>query len=150
MLIVSNFPIYGCVLPFNDISSSFLLERNYFQTPPNSQCTLDNPTQCPSSTNVPNTYCPTSQWYQPPIPLNYTAVYDPLTESDIDCTDDFWKDACATSGYCSRLTHAESVASVIMSIPYIISAVLPPIVGFFIDRIGLRAVIATIAPLIYI
>lgn len=149
MLIVSNFAIYGCVLPFNNISSSFLLERDYFKEP-SSQCALQFPTQCPSDSNLPNSYCPSSHFYQPPIPLNYTAAYNPLTDNDIDCTDSFWTDACATSEYCSRLTNAESIASVVMSIPYIISAVLSPVFGFCIDRVGLRAVIATIAPLILI
>lgn len=149
ILVASNFAIYGCVLPFNNISSSFLLERDYFKEP-SSQCALVHDTQCPSDSNPPNEFCPSSQWYQPPIPLNYTDAYPALSTSDIDCTDNYWKNACATSEYCDRLTHAESVASVVMSIPYIISAVLSPIFGFFIDRFGMRAIIATLAPLILI
>jgi MFS family permease len=34
-----------------------------------------------------------------------------------------------------------------MSIPYIISACLSPVLGFFVDRFGYRAVIATLSPL---
>lgn len=149
ILVASNFAIYGCVLPFNNISSSFLLERDYFKEPTEA-CELQHPNQCPSDMNQPNDYCPSSHWYQPPIPTNYTSEYPSLTTSDIDCTDNYWKNACATSEYCDRLTNAESVASVVMSIPYIISAVLSPIFGFFIDRYGMRAIIATIAPMILI
>ena len=76
-------------------------------------------------------------------------VYRPLTTDDIDCTEDEWKDGC-TEEYCSRLSDAESEASIIMSIPYIISAALSPPLGFFIDRYGYRAVIAAIAPAILI
>lgn len=149
ILVASNFAIYGCVLPFNNISSSLLLERDYFKEP-DSQCALTNPLHCPSNQNLPNQFCPTSKWYQPPIPLNYTSTYPSLSTNDIDCTDNYWKSACATSMYCDRLTKAESMSSVVMSIPYIISAVLSPVFGFFIDRFGMRAVIATIAPMILI
>jgi len=34
VLVVSCVVVYGCVLPFNNISSSLLLERDYFQSPP--------------------------------------------------------------------------------------------------------------------
>jgi MFS-type transporter involved in bile tolerance (Atg22 family) len=37
-----------------------------------------------------------------------------------------------------------------MSIPYIISACLSPIMGICVDRYGMRAVIATIAPLLLV
>lgn len=88
--------------------------------------------------------CPSSKWYQPPLPSMYTA-------SDIDCGDDFWSASggCAEE-YCSRLTDAESEASVIMSIPYIISAALSPPLGFAVDVYGMRAIIAAIAPAILI
>lgn len=34
VLVVSCVVVYGCILPFNNISSSLLLERDYFVTPP--------------------------------------------------------------------------------------------------------------------
>lgn len=146
VLVISCVVVYGCVLPFNNISSSLLLERDYFKEP-DSSCQLMDPLQCQSPSNPP-VNCPSSKWYQPPIPLNYTdsngQIY-PLSTSDIDCTDDFWKDGC-TSEYCSRLTDAQAKASVIMSIPYIISAALSPPLGFAVDLFGFRAVIATLAP----
>lgn len=151
ILVISCAAVYGCILPFNNISSSLLQERNYFQTP-SSSCQLTNPYQCESDLNPPEN-CPSSHWYKPPLPYNYTStdgtVYNPLEESDIDCTQDEWKDGC-TKEYCDRLNKAESEASVVMSIPYIISACLSPPLGFFVDFFGFRAVIAAIAPLILI
>lgn len=147
ILVVSCVVVYGCVLPFNNISSSLLLERDYFIPNP-SDCSLQNPYQCEDDQNQPMSSCPSSKWYQPPLPYNYS-TYNPLSTDDIDCTDDLWKDGC-TEEYCSRLTTAESRASVIMSIPYIISAVLSPPVGYLVDLYGYRAVIATIAPAILI
>lgn len=52
--------------------------------------------------------------------------------------------------YCSRLLDAEDEAATIMSIPYIISACLSPILGGLVDRFGMRAVVATIAPAVLV
>mgnify|MGYP003385769914 FL=1 len=142
VLVISCMVVYGCVLPFNNISSTLLLERDYFMVPPSS-CQLMDPDACQSDTNVPMD-CPSSQWYQPPLPVNVTA-------SDIDCASSEWSgsDGCTTE-YCDRLTDGEREASVIMSIPYIISAILSPPLGYVVDVWGLRAVIAAIAPAVLI
>ena len=50
VLVVSCMVVYGCVLPFNNISSSLLLERDYFMEPP-SECQLTDPYECQSETN---------------------------------------------------------------------------------------------------
>jgi MFS family permease len=97
-------------------------------------------------------------YYQPPLPVGTestpfvfhcngeTEIYTTaLTMGDIDCSDSCWADNC-TVAYCSALTKGESKASVIMSIPYIISAVLSPFVGLAVDLYGFRAVIAALAP----
>ena len=142
----------GCVLPFNNIASALLLERDYFKEP-DSDCALLHPDQCEDAPgNGPNQYCPSSHWYQPPLPDSAVVdgtVYDPLDASDVDCTDDLWKDTC-TEEYCSRYNHAQITAGTIMSIPYIISAVLSPLLGGLVDRCGYRAVIATIAPVMLV
>lgn len=116
-----------------------------------SGCQLTNIYECQSATNPPLN-CPASKYYQPPLPFNATinqVVYNPLTTSDIDCTDDIWSNGC-TSEYCSRQTDAQAQAGTIMSIPYIISACLSPLLGGFVDKFGMRAVIATIAPLMLV
>lgn len=140
VLVVSCVVVYGCVLPFNNISSSLLLERDYFRPPPDS-CHLLYDTQCESATN-PAVDCPSTSIYQPPLPTN-------VSLSDVDCSDSYWSDTC-TVEYCNRLGDAESEASLVMSIPYLISAALSPPAGFLIDRYGYRAVIALVAPLVLI
>jgi hypothetical protein len=144
---LASFSFSGCVLPFNNIASALLLERDYFKEI-SGDCQLTNNNECQSSTNVP-IHCAASKWYQPPLPLDVTLsdgnTYAPLTSDDIDCTDDFWSDGCAEE-FCNRQTDAQTQAGIIMSIPYIISACLSPFLGGFVDKFGMRAVIATIAP----
>ena len=92
------------------------------------------PASCQNTTNIPNTFCNMDQYYQPPLPSTQTGT--------VDCTD---VDACYTL-YCEDYNAGVTKANQIMSIPYIISACLSPFLGGFVDRFGLRAVIATIAP----
>ena len=133
-------------MPFNNIASSLLLERDYFRDPPD-ECRLELTGECQSSTNQP-VDCPASDWYQPPLPYAVTVdgkYYSHVQAEDVDCTDDVWSDGC-TKEFCDRQDDAILQAATIMSIPYIISAFMSPILGGFVDRFGLRAVIATIAP----
>lgn len=142
--------VYGCVLPFNNIASALLLERDYFKEPP-SECRLQDKNECQSGSNKPQ-HCPSSKWYQPPLPKDVTVggdKYHPLEASDIDCTEDDWADDC-TKEYCDRQTDAQIQAGTIMSIPYIISACLSPLLGGFADRYGMRAIIATMAPAVLV
>lgn len=149
ILVISCVVVYGCVLPFNNIASSLLLERDFFMEPP-SQCTLLDPNACQLGDNVP-VDCPSNKWYQPPLPYNLTiddVYYSELQDTDIDCGDDSWSDdGTCTYEYCKRQTDGIAQASFIMSIPYVISACLSPVLGGFVDRFGQRAVIATLAPL---
>lgn len=150
LLVLACTVVYGCLIPFNSISSSLLLERDYFIEPSDS-CRLQNPHQCQSDLNPP-VNCPSSRWYQPPIPHNVTVdgdTYNPLDSSDIDCTEDSWSDGCLKE-YCDRQDRGESRASVSMSIPYIITAAVSPFMGSFIDHFGLRAILLFIAPVLLI
>ncbi len=161
LLVISCLVVYGCVLPFNNIASSLLLERDFFMTPPDS-CVLV-PDACqnfpPDSTSVEGvpTNCPSSTNYQPPLPTNCTVpypngdFYNPLSTDDIDCTSDDWSgnDAC-TYEFCDRQDSATVTATTVMSIPYIISAVCSPFLGKVVDNFGYRALIATFAPFLLI
>lgn len=92
---VSSCSLLGCVLPFNNISSSLLLERDFFKVPPD-HCRLNITNECQSSTNQPF-HCPSSDNYQPPLPSNITIngkYYSKLENSDIDCGDDDWSKGC--------------------------------------------------------
>lgn len=141
--------VYGCVLPFNNIASSLLLERDYFIENP-SDCMLET-YGCQSNSNEPVASCPSSKWYQPPLPYNVTVdgkLYSQVTSDDVDCTSEFWSgDGACTHQFCSRLASSQKQAALIMSIPYIISSVLSPIVGIGVDLYGMRAAIATFAPI---
>ena len=48
--------------------------------------------------------------------------------------------------YCTSFNNAISKANKMVSIPYLISAIISPFLGIFVDRFGLRAVMATISP----
>jgi hypothetical protein len=143
----------GVTNPFNIVSATLLLERDYFVVPP-SDCGLTLPSQCQNASNIPNDFCPSSSWYQPPLPVGTVdnpvticgTTFDyALTENDVDCSDSCWSDGC-TVQYCDRLSKGEKQAALIMSIPYIISASLSPFLGLFVDYFGLRAVIITMSP----
>lgn len=152
LLVILCLIVYGCVLPFNNVASSLLLERNYFMSPPKS-CHLLYENSCQSDVNIP-VECPSGKYYQPPLPMNITlstGQYYPgqVTDTDVDCTQSAWADEC-TVQYCSRLAAGEEQAALIMSIPYIISAVMSPILGIYVDKYGLRALIASMSPVLLI
>jgi MFS family permease len=161
LLVISCLVVYGCVLPFNNIASSLLLERDFFMTPPDSCVLIPDacqtfPADSTSVEGVP-TNCPSSTNYQPPLPTNCTVpypdgdLYNPLDTDDIDCTSDDWSgnDAC-TYVFCDRQDSATVTATTVMSIPYIISAICSPFLGKVVDNYGYRALIATCAPFLLI
>uniref|UniRef100_A0A6U3WEK3 Lysosomal dipeptide transporter MFSD1 n=2 Tax=Ditylum brightwellii TaxID=49249 RepID=A0A6U3WEK3_9STRA len=169
LLSLSCLVVYGCVLPFNNVASGLLLERNYF-TPPPADCHLTFPDQCTSgslmvdgktnpSFDTDGNVCPADKSTTAPVlptSLNITTtesswkkthyVFESVTATDVDCGDKFWSDAC-TKDYCDAQKRATEKAGRIMSIPYFISAGLSPLLGFVVDNIGNRAIIASIAPL---
>lgn len=140
----------GVILPFNNIAGTLLLERNFFMDPPG-KCVLTIPYQCQSGSNKP-LHCPSSHFYQPPLPVNITIddkYYKKVEASDVQCTDDVWKDDC-TEEFCDR--HASGIirANTIMSIPYFMAAVLFPVCGQLVDWYGMRAVGLTVAPMVLV
>lgn len=161
VLSISCVVVYGCILPFNNIASALLLQRDYFIENP-SNCELINPYACQSDINTPNynngcpkSSCPGYPCYAPPLPLYSNiggVIYDQANLTTlIDCTDSVFKDSTScTYEYCYTLSNAEDTAAAVMSIPYTISACLCPLLGFLVDRFGKRAVIATAAPLVLV
>ena len=174
LLSLSCMVVYGCVLPFNNVASGILLERNYFVKPP-ADCTLKYPDRCTDGTLLHNgtyadetnpstdsngTTCPMPN-SAPVLPttLNITRndsdtaqatwirpsyEYSSLSPSDVDCGDPFWSKGC-TSNYCDKQDKATETAGRVMSVPYTISAILSPAMGFGVDKIGGRAIISTLA-----
>ena len=172
LLALSCLVVYGCVLPFNNVAAGILEERNYFKEPP-SDCVLVFPKNCTGGSlvttpnpsfveNNPDKTCPGKNYATVlPTSLNYPEcpedldckkdkyVFDDVSVDDVDCSDDFWSKGC-TKDYCDGQTSAAETSANIMSIPYFMSAGLSPPLGFAIDKIGKRAVIASIAPLMLV
>lgn len=161
LLALSCLVVYGCVIPFNSVASSLLMERDFFKEPPADcrRCGIGAyANQCeeiaPGCPSVPpyawplanlSADCtikvPADQW-------NCTTDSPPwIDDSKINCDDDAWKNGPFTKTYCIKKAEAAQKAATPMSIPYIISAVISPFLGFVVDRIGLRAFLALVAPI---
>jgi MFS family permease len=167
LLSLSCLVVYACILPWNNVASGILLERNFFQAPPEG-CQLLFPDQCTMGTlqnhsnpslDRNNNTCP-GQGFAPVVPtsLNFSSSNDQsynhedeesLSANDIDCDESFWSDGC-TRDYCNALHKATETSGRVMSIPYIISACLSPLLGRMIDRIGRRATIASLASILLV
>ena len=169
LLTISCFVVYGCVLPFNNVASGILLERNYYKPAPSS-CHLLHPDQCtsgylqngtnPSLSDSTGALCSIAPFQAPLLPLSVnfsssaseksgdwekkTYFYPNLTTHDVKCNDPFWNSAC-TSDYCAKESASTERAGKVMSIPYLISALSSPPLGLLVDKIGRRAQIATFA-----
>eukprot|EP00584_Thalassiosira_punctigera_P022751 CAMPEP_0172574812 /NCGR_PEP_ID=MMETSP1067-20121228/136891_1 /TAXON_ID=265564 ORGANISM="Thalassiosira punctigera, Strain Tpunct2005C2" /NCGR_SAMPLE_ID=MMETSP1067 /ASSEMBLY_ACC=CAM_ASM_000444 /LENGTH=682 /DNA_ID=CAMNT_0013367447 /DNA_START=617 /DNA_END=2668 /DNA_ORIENTATION=- len=168
LLTLSCFVVYGCVLPFNNVASGILLERNFFTSPP-AHCHLEYPGQCSvgylqqgtnDALDENDDVCLIAPSQAPVLPslVNHTSadseksgkweestyVYPSLTSDHVDCGDPFWLDAC-TSDYCGKQNAATEHAGKVMSIPYLISAVSSPLLGHLVDRVGRRAQIAVLS-----
>ncbi|KAF1328424.1 Major facilitator superfamily, partial [Globisporangium splendens] len=140
MLVVSSIVLYGCIIPFNSIASSLLMERDYFKQPP-SLCI-----RCGEGAVAPYA------WPLPKLSSNCT-ITDPqdqfkcstsspyIAESKVNCDSDAWRNGPLTKVYCEKKTQAAEHAATPMSIPYLISATASPFLGFAVDRIGLRALL---------
>jgi len=168
LLTLSNLVVYGCVLPFNNVASGILLERNFFTSSPDN-CVLEHPDQCTAGylqqgTNrafqADGDFCPVAPSQAPMLPssVDHAAsesnmsgewheasyVHLSLTDKNVDCGDSFWLDGC-TSDYCSKQNAATEHSGRIMSIPFLVSALTSPLLGHLVDRIGRRAQIAVLS-----
>ncbi|KAL9188886.1 hypothetical protein ACHAXT_011376 [Thalassiosira profunda] len=168
LLTLSCFVVYGCVLPFNNVASGILLERNFFISSP-AGCRLEHPGQCSAGYLQPGTngalnasggVCFVAPSQAPVLPssVNHTHtdsersdeweepgyIHNPLSNKNVDCGDSFWADACTTN-YCTKQKDATEQAGRIMSIPYLISALSSPPLGHLVDNVGRRAQIAVVS-----
>lgn len=160
LITASCFVVYGCVIPFNSVASGVLLERNFFLEGPTHACHLEHPNECtsgqlmnasnPALADNSGSLCSIAPSQAPLLPssVNYkfhnqSYDYSNLTASDVDCSDAFWRQC--TSDYCSKQNAATEHAGKVMSIPYLISAISSPPLGFLVDKIGRRATIAALA-----
>lgn len=165
LLVFSAIVIYGCVIPFNSIASSLLMERDYFKQPPHEclRCGEGAYSKLLNCTTVADE-CPTVPPYAWPLPKLSAncSISDPLDqlkcstsspyiqEIKINCDDDAWKNGPLTKVYCVKKAEAVERAATPMSIPYLISATVSPFLGFLVDRVGLRALLNLVAAVILI
>mmetsp|Transcript_30664 Transcript_30664/g.66266 ORF Transcript_30664/g.66266 Transcript_30664/m.66266 type:complete len:585 (+) Transcript_30664:268-2022(+) len=170
LLTLSCLMVYGCILPFNNVSSGILLERNFF-TPSPTDCGLEDPDECSAgylhqeknnAFDAHGDICSIAPTQAPVLPssVNHSVadadakrsddwehdeyVYSSLTSKHVDCGDPFWVDGC-TSDYCSKQNAATEHAGKIMSIPFLVAALLSPLLGHLVDRIGRRAQIIVLS-----
>jgi hypothetical protein len=157
LLCICCMVVYGCIMPFNNVASGILLERNYFRPPP-TDCVLKLPDQCTAgklvnysnpSTDSDGDSCP-GENYAPILPeFPFNASTDDggyVLYDSVDCDKHFWSDDC-TKDYCSAQKQATEIAGRVMSIPYAVSALLSPPIGGVVDRIGRRASLAFLTSL---
>ena len=165
LLTIAFVVVSGVVIPFNTIASGLLLERDLFRTPP-ATCQLAMPSECSEGTLAPEDGNPATdiitgekcpdQGYAPAFPVNLNIsdsdlsntwyeknyILSNITMADIRCTDVFWKDDC-TANYCDAQDDATELAGIVMSVPYMVSAVFAIPLGICVDKFGRRAYIAT-------
>mmetsp|Transcript_17057 Transcript_17057/g.26610 ORF Transcript_17057/g.26610 Transcript_17057/m.26610 type:complete len:702 (-) Transcript_17057:403-2508(-) len=152
--------MYSCVLPFNNIVSGLLLERNYFRKHSDT-CVLTYNDRCTTGVLEPyegnpskkidgdDLSCATNN-YAPLLPsslyiiFNHPSwnqdsyVYDSMDESVVNCDDRFWNTFC-TVDFCKAETVATEKVGRIMSIPYIVASMMSPITGYWVGNNGHRA-----------
>lgn len=169
----SAFFIYNSVFPFNFIASAILLERDYFQEP-SSSCQLLYTNQCTGGYLAPpggnpsydesGKECPNSN-YAPILPSSLYItkndtdwddswdegqyVFENMDSSDVSCSDDFWAEAC-TKNYCDAQDDATEKTGMVMSIPFLIGALITTPLGYLSDTYGHRATMATVSPILII
>ncbi|ETW06152.1 hypothetical protein, variant [Aphanomyces invadans] len=162
LLSMSCLVVYGCVIPFNSVASSLLMERDLFKSPPiecrrcdvgayaTHNCTALAPS-CPS--------VPPFAWPLPALNQNCSTITTAaeqdlcshlppyIDERSINCDSDAWKHGTYSRDFCKHKSAAASAAATPMSVPYLMSAVLSPFMGFAVDRVGCRAFLALAAAL---
>lgn len=107
--------VYGTVLPFNNVASALLQDRDYF----------------PHGT----------VWPYGPRNASYTFTEDAPTPPGVRCT----SEEGANTAFCLAQAAASRRAGLVMSEPYMISAVLTPLLGLLVDRYGHRATMVVVS-----
>lgn len=142
LLTASCVIVYGCVLPFNNVASGFLVRRNYLKSGSwTGNRTFVAPENCDTS-------CDSD--YSTIGACNNASFTDGCTWINATAAPQASPAHCDSTDYCNALNDAEDSANTAMSIPYIISAVISPFLGYAVDRFGGRAVLATAAPAVLI
>ena len=156
--------MYACKLPFNNVVSGLLLERNYFRQHSDScvltyddRCTTGilEPTDGNPSRNNDGYTCGTEN-YAPLLPsslyiiFNHPSwdqdsyVFEKMDSKFVNCDDIFWSKYC-TQDYCKAEEIATEKVGRIMSIPYVTASIMSPIIGHWVGKNGHRVTLLSIA-----
>ena len=167
LLCLSSLLQYSVNLTFYSAASGALLERNLF-IKQDKGCILEYPDQCSSGYLAPEggnqardpngDLCKVADKYAPVLPnsINITGhdpswdddhyLFFPLNSDDVDCTDDFWSEACA-SNYCDEQETATEKAGLLMALPSIVLVATMYLFGRYgVDKYGLRCEMILLAP----
>jgi len=109
--------VYGTVLPFNNVASALLLDRDYF----------------PQG----------SVWKYPGG--QKTFVYDGSNDHQMAIMCSNREGHARDSAFCQALVEAQTTAGLVMSEPYVLSALLTPLFGSMVDRYGQRATLVVLS-----
>ncbi|ETW06163.1 hypothetical protein, variant [Aphanomyces invadans] len=158
LIALSYVSFYAVVGPFNNVASSVLLERDYFQQPPPlcQRCGLGYyTTYCDAI----SPHCPAVPPFAWPLPLlskncSIASAFDQfrcsksppyIQDEDINCDDLSWREGPFTHKYCATKSLAEVTATEAMSVMPLIVAMVAPLSGTIVDAVGLRLLLALFA-----
>lgn len=148
--------VWGGIVPFQNVSASVLMERDYFREPPVEcrRCGEGNYASYTDCLEIVPT-CPEFLPYAWPLPRLsasckiersidqlYCDTEPPfIKDSDINCENEIWKNGPKTQLYCEKKVEAEMQASHVMSLPSVISLFASPLFGYAVDHAGNRSLI---------
>ncbi|RHY70044.1 hypothetical protein DYB37_008258 [Aphanomyces astaci] len=160
LIAISYVSFYAVIGPFNNVASSVLLERDYFQQPPPlcQRCGLGYYNRSFDCDAV-SPHCPNVPPFAWPLPLlsqncSITSPFDQfqcskappyILDQDINCDDVAWREGPFTHRYCATKSQAAESATLAMSVMPLIVAVVAPLSGSVVDAVGLRPMLALAA-----
>ncbi|ETV85121.1 hypothetical protein, variant 1 [Aphanomyces astaci] len=160
LIAISYVSFYAVIGPFNNVASSVLLERDYFQQPPPlcQRCGIGYYNRSFDCDAV-SPHCPNVPPFAWPLPLlsqncSITSPFDQfqcskappyILDQDINCDDVAWREGPFTHRYCATKSQAAESATQAMSVMPLIVAVVAPLSGSVVDAVGLRPMLALAA-----
>ncbi|TMW66094.1 hypothetical protein Poli38472_003859 [Pythium oligandrum] len=165
LILTASVAMWGSVVPFQTVTGSLLLERDYFRRPPMEcrRCGEGNYVSYADCSEIVPT-CPSSPSYAWPLPKLsasceikrpidqlYCSVSPPyILDSEINCDSLPWKNGPLTRTYCEKKIIAEEMATQVMSLSPLISLIGSPIFGYAVRNVRRRGIIALVASIIVV
>lgn len=133
--------VYGAVLPFNNVASQLLLDRDYF--PQGSHWKLASPPKLKraSGDSDDGTNITTTTTSSPSSSSSYDFIFDGRPPPGVDCL----RPSGQRTPFCRAQAKAQLTANLVMSEPYSLSALLTPLLGAAVDRCGGRSALIVLS-----